>query len=69
MVKFMVDLRTSADAAAVAGIVELRDVVAKLRADLDEVTGSSLRQVEDQAKSSETGAVTQWRAMARIRIQ
>ena len=40
MIKFMVDLRTSADAAAVAGIVELREVVAKLRADLDEVTGN-----------------------------
>ncbi len=40
MIKFMVDLRTSADAAAVAGIEELREVVAKLRADLDEVTGN-----------------------------
>ena len=47
MIKFMVDLRTSADAAAVAGIVELREVVAKLGADLDEVTGSV---------SSESGA-------------
>ncbi len=46
MIKFMVDLRTSADAAAVAGIEELRAAVIKLQADLDKVTGVESSETE-----------------------
>ena len=51
MIKFMVDLRTSADAAAVAGIVELREVVVALQAKVDDLTrnGAGHKSSDDKA--------------------
>ena len=56
MIKFMVDLRTSADGAAVAGIEELRAAIIKLQADLDKVTGVESSETEAAPERKATGS-------------